>query len=461
MIGENTPNPAGYPFFESFENALTNWLNAGWTTSTNYSYAGANSARNTAGPRMTPETVQWLVLNQELSLSNAVSPQLTFWLRGKLESYSNFRVQVSTDGGLNWGDLSAFNLDYGFNSDWVRKQASLQSYTNRTLRLRFQINSYWGSAPYTDICLDQIGIGEPAPGAPTLDAPANLASVTIVRPTLSVTNAVDFQGDPLSYRFEVYADAALSNLVAQVPLVASGAAVSSWQVDTDLPNNAQYWWRCQASDGTNTGPWMTTATFFVNEINHPPFDAGGGRTAPGTLVTNLDALLLWFPSGGDPDEGDRVAAYHIQVAADPAFTTNVINATNIAAVAVPPGGNWALTLPLSALPGADNLVPGTLYHWRVSAQDLRGLSSDWSPGANTFQFGIAPPRPATLTGLRPGANGTMTLEWEGAAGELYVEFSLLLNPANWQTIAGPLRGTNWTFTPMPGARSGFYRVRSQ
>ena len=55
----------------------------------------------------------------------------------------------------------------------------------------------------------------------------------------------------------------------------------------------------------------------------------------------------------------------------------------------------------------------------------------------------------------------MTLDWHGDAGDLYIEYSLSLGPANWQTIAGPLRGTNWAFTPVPGARSGFYRVRSQ
>jgi len=47
----------------------------------------------------------------------------------------------------------------------------------------------------------------------------------------------------------------LSQLVAQVPVVASGANFTSWQVDVDLPNNAQFWWRCCASDGTSTGAW--------------------------------------------------------------------------------------------------------------------------------------------------------------------------------------------------------------
>jgi hypothetical protein len=147
---------------------------------------------------------------------------------------------------------------------------------------------------------------------------------------------------------------------------------------------------------------MATGTFFVNEINHPPFAPVVAGPPAGTLVTNLNALLLWFPSAGDPDEGDQVATYHLQIAAEPTFLAPVVNATNIPAVAVPPGTNWVLTLPLNALPGAENLVAGTLYYWRISAQDLRGLSSAWSAGLNTFQFGIAPPRPGTITAF-PGA----------------------------------------------------------
>jgi hypothetical protein len=231
-------------------------------------------------------------------------------------------------------------------------------------------------------------------------------------------------------------------------------------VDTDLPNNAQYWWRCQASDGTNTGPWMATATFFVNEINHPPFAPVVAGPPAGLVLTNLDVLLLWFPSAGDPDEGDRVNTYHLQVAADPAFAAPVINVTNIPAVEVPPGSNWVLTLPLNSLPGAENLVWRTLYHWRISAQDLRGLSSAWS-AASPLQYGPPAPLPGTITAFRRGANGTMTLEWTGAAGRVFVEFSHSLNPPQWFSVAGPLTGTNWTFAPVPGTTSGFYRLRSE
>ncbi len=457
-VSEHTPGPAVYAFFEGFENGLSNWLHSSWTVDTNLPFAGQFAVRDTVPPQIPPDTQLALVLNREVNLSNAVNPLLTFQVRGQLWYRTRFRAQASTDGGVGWSDLAGLN--YNWDQNWTRFQVPLNSYTNRTIRLRFIVWSEYGTAPDQDLFLDNIGIGEPAPGAPTLAAPANLASVTIVRPTLAVTNAVDFQGDALAYRFEVYADAALSNLVAQVPVVASGPVVTSWQVDTDLPNNAQYWWRCQASDGTNTGPWMATATFFVNEINHPPFAPVVAGPPAGLVLTNLDVLLLWFPSAGDPDEGDRVNTYHLQVAADPAFAAPVINVTNIPAVEVPPGSNWVLTLPLNSLPGAENLVWRTLYHWRISAQDLRGLSSAWS-AASPLQYGPPAPLPGTITAFRRGANGTMTLEWTGAAGRVFVEFSHSLNPPQWFSVAGPLTGTNWTFAPVPGTTSGFYRLRSE
>ncbi|NGO39937.1 hypothetical protein G4L39_11125 [Limisphaera ngatamarikiensis] len=277
---------------------------------------------------------------------------------------------------------------------------------------------------------------------------------------LIVSNAVDFQGDSLAYQFEVYGDPQLSQLMAQVPAIASGSFTTAWQVDTDLPNNAQYWWRCRATDGTNVGPWMATATFFVNETNRPPAAPVIAGPPPGLVLTNLDVLLLWWPSAGDADEGDHVVSYHIQVADNPAFTLPVINATNTPALELPPGTNWVLSLPLSSLPGAENMVWRTLYHWRVSAQDQRGLSSPWS-AAWPLQYGPPAPRGGRITGIRFGTDGQVTLEWTETAGSVYVEYTPSLNPPRWLTGAGPLEGTNWTFTSLPGTTSGFYRLRCE
>ena len=152
-------------------------------------------------------------------------------MRGHLNPYSVFRAQVSTDNGLNWGDLSAVNVDYGFNSDstWVRKQASLSAYNNQLIRLRLVTYEFNGGAPDSDLWVDDLGIGDSIPGAPSLNAPAQLSSVNVARPTLVVNNAIDYQSIPLSYRFEVYSDATLINVVSQVPGVASGASLPPGQ----------------------------------------------------------------------------------------------------------------------------------------------------------------------------------------------------------------------------------------
>jgi hypothetical protein len=338
---------------------------------------------------------------------------------------------------------------------------SLQPYTNQTIRLRFWIYDYYGSAPWTDLALDNIGLGDPPPGPPSLSFPAQFGSASAIRPELVVNNAIDYQSDALTYRFELYSDAGLSNLVAQVPVVASGATVTAWPVDQDLVNNAQYWWRCCANDGTNTGPWMATASFFVNQINHAPVAPLIAGPPDGAQVNNLDELLVWFPTT-DPDAGDAVAGYQLQADTSPAFTAPVINETNIPALPWPIDSYWVIGLPLHAFPAATNLVVGQTYHWRVRAQDSHGLPSDWSFGQRTFQFGsAAPPQGGKITSLHRGTNSTMVIEWNGAVGQIFVEHSLKLSPTNWHTIAGPLSGTNWTFAPATNASSGFYRLRSE
>jgi hypothetical protein len=364
-------------------------------------------------------------------------------------------VQVSTDGGVAWVDLTALNQDTGFSSEWVRRQVSLQDYTNRTVRLRFVVYSYWGAAPASEILIDQIGLGEPAPGAPTLVAPAQSDTVADVRPLLVAGNAIEYQSDPLTYRFEVYADASLSHLVAQVPAVAAGLNTTAWQVDVNLSNNSQYWWRCRATDGTNEGPWMAPATFYVNELNNPPLPVILVSPNNGAILSNLNEVLVWYPTV-DPDVGDTIRFYHLQVAADPAFTAPLINAADILVDETPGGFLWAAALELNQLAGAGNFVFGTRYYWRMRAQDSRYGWSAWSEGLHFFRFGLLPPMMAAKL---PELNGPILFAWPETDREVFVEFTPTLSPPQWTTLAGPIYGTNWSATPVPGSPSGFYRLR--
>jgi len=149
------------------------------------------------------------------------------------------------------------------------------------------------------------------------------------------------------------------------------------------------------------------------------------------------------------------------VAASDGFETAIIDHEAIPALVYPTDLSWAMAVPLSELPGAENLVPSTsYYYWRVRARDLRGLYSDWSESPRTFLFGPAP-QPARITGLRPGENGTLVIEWEGSNYPVYVEYTPTLNPPDWQVLAGPFSGATAVISPDPAVPSGFYRMRNQ
>ena len=68
-------------------------------------------------------------------------------------------------------------------------------------------------------------------------------------------------------------------------------------------------------------------------------------------------------------------------------------------------------------------------------------------------------RKLTAKAQQPG--GVVSLRWPDTEQDVYVEFTPSLKPPQWRTIAGPLQGTNWTSTPVPGQPTGFYRLRLQ
>jgi hypothetical protein len=322
----------------------------------------------------------------------------------------------------------------------------------------------WGDGgynPMVNVAADNFGIGEPTPMVPTLHAPTNYAICDILRPTLVVDNAVSLQSVPLSYRFEVYSDAGLSNLVSQMPAAAAGINTTAWQVDLNLNNNAQYWWRCRATDGTNIGPWMATATFFINEINNPPWPVVQ-VVSPSWVLANTNAALTWYPTT-DPDAGDSILAYQLQVDDQSDFSSPIIDDANIVISGENLPAYWTISLPLGSFTNAARLSPGTVYYWRVRAQDSRFSYSAWPSGtAPSFAFGFAPPPASpTITRCAPAAGNSLLLEWTGASGNVFVEFKSNLVNGGWNTVAGPLSGTSCVVTPPQGSTSGFYRLRAE
>jgi len=96
------------------------------------------------------------------------------------------------------------------------------------------------------------------------------------------------------------------------------------------------------------------------------------------------------------------------------------------------------------------LVPGNDYSIKISST-VTGTLFD----SSDLPFSIGAP---IISGIRQEQDGSWVLEWTGSSSMVYIEFSPTLDPAQWQTIAGPVGGSSWTTSEQP-APQGFYRLR--
>jgi hypothetical protein len=372
-IRENSNEPV-YPVFDGFESDSGMWLSGRWSRTSDLPESGSYCLHDSMEGRYAEDCQQQLILAHDLDLASAVNPTLTYFVRGNLVSSSYFRVYVSINGGLDWILLNSLNINYNWNSidTWNLQQISLSPYIGQTIRLKFETQTT--NQANADFFIDNIGIGEDAPDAPILLSPGVNESVDIVRPTLSVQNAVDYQSDALTHQFQVFADENLTSLVAEVPAVASGLFTTSWKVDVNLPDNATYWWRARANDGVIDGPWSATYVFFVNEVNQIPDTVVLTGPPDSATLYNSDEWLIWLTTS-DPDVGDQILDYHLQIDDDPLFGSPLVSIPGLTTDEISNPG-ILVGLRISEISGAESLTAGRWY-WRVRARDTRFAYSAW------------------------------------------------------------------------------------
>ena len=209
----------------------------------------------------------------------------------------------------------------------------------------------------------------PGPGTPLVNAPASGGQVTTLKPTLSVLVSTAAQDPTQSVQFELYRDAALTQLVDSALLPKAGlvagngagdvVAPTAWALGTALQDNTTYWWRARAFDGGQVySPW-TNARFFVNLFNDAPDSFNLSSPAPAAEVAEATPVLSW--ANALDKDGDTLS-YDVDVYSDTALSQRVTGVTGLAAA---PGGqtSWTLTQPLNN--------HGT-YFWRVAAVDALG-----------------------------------------------------------------------------------------
>jgi hypothetical protein len=232
------------------------------------------------------------------------------------------------------------------------------------------------------------------PSAPSLHRPSPGATVEMRRVALMVSNAVDPDGDDLTYEFELYRDEELTQLLGSVADLAEGFRLTSWEYGEALEENGTYWWRARARDPLVAGQWSPTGSFFVNTINEAP--AAPQPLSPMGTIADVRPTLTVRPVE-DP-EGDLVS-----------YLWEIITDTESPMVVAEGRTDTPTWTP------RDDLEEDHRYYWRCSAVDTRDERSARSvPAYFSVNTSNVAPGAAVWEAPRDGAtldSVPVTLRW--------------------------------------------------
>jgi hypothetical protein len=213
----------------------------------------------------------------------------------------------------------------------------------------------------------RVNIANDPPTAPTLSSPAHNSQVGTLT-ILTVNNATDQTAQTLPIT-SICLDANFTQIVSSMVGVFEGAGSTSWQIPLNLNDNTLYYWRAQADDWLTTGPWMTTARFFVNTVNDAPTAPSVISPANNSEVMTLSADII-VANSTDPDS--TVLTYIFEI-----DTVDTFDSPGIMRSGSIPGGQGTTQWTVNGL------LENTLYYVRAKTND--GLAeSPWSQVVSFF-----------------------------------------------------------------------------
>ncbi|QKX18566.1 putative Ig domain-containing protein [Microbulbifer sp. YPW1] len=259
----------------------------------------------------------------------------------------------------------------------------------------------------TDAQEEEVGsdptVPEVAPGAPQIASPVYdgevLNGASSLLPTLTITNGEHAPEMIVAYQFEVYADEAMLDKVAE-STQAEGSATTSWTVaNTDLlsgkafADNTLYYWRARAItqvvEGSGDVPvaseWQASR-FFVNTANDAPGAAAIVAPAVNAIVADLRPTLV-VAHAVDLDRD--TLSYGFDLFHESDLENPIAQVSGLL-----PGGNfqtkWQVPNPLQE----DNA-----YVWNAWVQDAHGARTDSAIG--TFLVSTQNNKPVAPTVVAP------------------------------------------------------------
>lgn len=270
------------------------------------------------------------------------------------------------------------------------------------------------------------------PTLPTVQNPGDGAWVNLIRPRLVLNPAIDPDGDPIRYRFELYGDAALTTKLGE-----NAAAPVEWQVDFDLPDNTWQFWRARAEDDHGlVSDWTAAQRFFVNDngFDDPP-TMTLVQPAEDVQLSAGQVRLAWVDA--DPDSNARIRLFYArQGGTGPAVTIadNLLEDPNGEAdawlwdIAGVPAGTYVIgALIEDATSRVSVQAPGTVT---IGALKRGGITVTRTSQPNTTEAGVSSGFTVTLDSA-PTANVVVPLRTSDTTEGQVSTTALTFTPGNW------------------------------
>lgn len=214
-----------------------------------------------------------------------------------------------------------------------------------------------GSATATPASSFFVNTANDAPLPPVIIFP--LPGFEIGEPSLElvVENAVDIDGDELTYTFELDTVNTFSNPARNISgSLPEGAAETRWTVSA-LSDNTHYYFRVRAGDGAAESLWVS-GSFFVNRANDPPSLPTVRNPGQGAWVQSLTPTLEL--AAAEDVDADPVS-YEFEL-----YESGDLSSLIARSILAEP--RWVVPF---------ELANDVWYWWRAQAVDEHGAASGW------------------------------------------------------------------------------------
>jgi WD40 repeat protein len=235
-----------------------------------------------------------------------------------------------------------------------------------------------------------------APGLPVPITPVAYGEVTSATPVFTFKNAVDPDGDVLTYNIRLQQN---GQDAVEFTGIQQGDGQSSFQINQALSEDSTYTWSIQASDGRLTSAWSIPQSFKVNATQAPPTVPVALSPIGGSEVASATPLLT-FGNASDSDSAILTYNIRLQQNGQTIAEFNGISQGEIESA-------YKIGQPLSE---------NETYAWSVQATDGK-LSSDWST-AQTFIVNAIQEAPGAPALIAPASgesvDGSAQFSWAQA-----------------------------------------------